>query len=34
VAASAAAAKAAADVTATDAAQVGEAHSNKTLATE
>ncbi|MDO8365065.1 MAG: F0F1 ATP synthase subunit alpha, partial [Actinomycetota bacterium] len=34
VAASAAAAKAAADVLATDAGELGEAHSNKTLATE
>ncbi|CAB4831713.1 unannotated protein [freshwater metagenome] len=34
VAASAASAKAAADVTATDAAKVGDAHSDKTLATE
>ena len=34
VAASAATAKAAADVLATDAAELGEAHSNKTLATE
>jgi F-type H+-transporting ATPase subunit alpha len=34
VAAAAATAKAAADVTATDAAELGEAHSHKTLATE